>query len=98
MIGTTPTHRFHLPMDTSILSEIRVVYHQRGTEVLRKETEHVKLDGNTIVVGLTQEETFLFDHVAPVAIQLRVKEKTGKIWKSPVYKKTVTKCLDTEVL
>lgn len=98
MIGTTPTHRFRIPMNTSLLSEVRIVYHQRKTEILRKNTEDVKLDGNTITVDLTQKETFLFTHGTPVVIQLRVKDKKGKVWKSPIYTKRVRECLDTEVL
>ena len=98
MIGTTPTHRFRIPLDTSLLEKARIVYKQKKAEVLRKETDQITFDGNTISVDLTQEETFLFDHREPVVFQLRVKDKSGKVWKSPEYTKRVTECLDLEVL
>ena len=98
MIGTTPTHKFRLTFDTSFLSAARVVYMQKKAEVLRKDTDAFTFEGNTLSVTLSQEETFLFDHTAPVVMQLRVKDSSGRVLKSEPMVKTVRECLDREVL
>lgn len=98
MIGTTPTHKFRLTFDTSFLQAARVVYMQKKVEVLRKDTEAFTFEGDTLSVTLSQEETFLFDHTAPVVMQLRVKDTSGRVLKSEPMVKTVRECLDREVL
>lgn len=70
--GTTPTHIFELPFETSLIAKVRVLYRQDGKVKLRKEHEECSLNGNTISIRLTQEETLMFDCTSPVEIQLRV--------------------------
>ena len=98
MIGTTPTHKFRLTFDTSFLSAARVVYMQKKAEVLRKDTDAFTFEGNTLSVTLSQEETFLFDHMKQVEIQLRVLTKGGDALNSHPIKVSVQRCLDNEVL
>jgi hypothetical protein len=71
---------------------------QKKAEVLSKDTEAFTFEGNTLSVTLSQEETFLFDHTAPVVIQLRVKDSSGKVLKSEPIVKPVRECLDQVVL
>ena len=96
--GTTPTHTFNIPFDTSMLKEIKVLYTQNDALVLEKYTSDCKLDGATISVTLTQEDTFLFDYKKVVEIQLRVLTLGGEALTSVPEKVGVSKCLDNEVL
>jgi hypothetical protein len=97
MIGTTPIHRIKIPFDTSLVDRARIVYHQWGKEVLRKETEDFHMEGNVLSVSLSQEETFLFD-CTPIVIQLRVRDTSGFVHKMKPRTITPDDCLDREVL
>lgn len=94
--GTTPVHTFTMPMDTGTLAKVRVIYVQNGKRVLTRD-DGVLL-GNAVSVRLTQSETFMFDHNKPVEIQVRALTKSGDVLNSEIYKVSVGKCLDTEVL
>ena len=97
--GTTPTHTFTLPLDVSMLACVKVIYAQGGQVILEKENDGCVLDGNTVTVKLTQEETFLFDcHKKTVQIQVRVLTLGGEALASDVLRVDVEKCLDDEVL
>lgn len=97
LIGTTPTHIFRLPFDTSSVAAARVIYRQMGREVLRKETEAFKKEGNVLSVSLSQEETFLFD-ATDVTYQLRVKTLDGTVLNTKPKTIPAVECLDSEVL
>lgn len=97
MIGTTPTHRIKIPFDTSLVDRVRIVYHQWGKEILRKENEDFRMEGNVLSVSLSQEDTFLFD-CTPVTLQLRVKDTAGFVHKTKPIIITPDDCLDREVL
>lgn len=96
--GTTPTHTFTLPCDASMVKEVMVIYGQDDTEVFHKDTEDCKLEGDTVSVTLTQEDTFLFDHKKRVQIQLRVLTDGGDALASDVKITSIKKCLNEEVL
>lgn len=96
--GTTPTHYFNLPFESEMLSSARVIYKQRDREILRKETGDFEMDGNTISISLSQEETFLFDSQYSVKIQLAVRTKSGKVLRTMPIIVKVDECMDNEVL
>lgn len=96
--GTTQTHVFRIPFDSSQLSAARVIYKQGSKEILRKETKDFIKEGNTIKVNLTQEDTFLFDCKTSVKYQLRVRNIRGKVLATKVKIIPVDECLDNEVL
>lgn len=96
--GTTPKHTFTIPFDTSTIDDVRIIYAQGDEQKFVKELADCTLDGNTISVTLTQEQTFLFTDDKLVQIQLRVKTNTGEILSSDVLVVFVGKCLDTEVM
>lgn len=98
MQGTTPTHTFVIPFETSIIDNVRVLYAQNDKVILTKNKEDCTLDDNTIITRLTQEETFLFDNKSPVKIQLRVKTVGGDALITRKYTVSIGKCLDKEVL
>lgn len=96
--GTTPTHTFTLPIDTSELKTIRVIYKQDGLDLLVKTGADLKTDGNVVSVTLTQEETLGFDSNRPVYIQLRALTLSGDALKSRTYTRSVDQCLEKEVI
>lgn len=97
MRGTTKTHTFTLPFDTKVVQKARVIYSQNNSIIFKKEEDAV-IDGNTIVVKLSQEDTFKFIANEPVEIQLRLLFVDGEVKNSDILKTTVGKCLDNEVL
>lgn len=96
--GTTPTHTFKIPLDVSGVKSVMVIYGQNNVEVFRKETDDCTLEGNSISVTLTQEETLKFNHSHNVQIQIRVLTVTGNALASDIKVVTVGQCLNSEVL
>lgn len=96
--GSTPTHKLKLPIDTSLLGNLKIVYSQDDKQVLTKYLKDCTLDGNIALVKLTQEETFLFDCKKDVEIQIRAKTLGGDVVPSKPKIISVEKCLDDEVL
>lgn len=97
--GTTPTHTFNIPFDTSAITALRIIYSQGDEQILVKELPDCTVDGNTISVKLTQEDTFKFDcHKNTVQIQLRVLTAGNDALASDPVSVPVFKCLDSEVL
>lgn len=97
--GTTPRHTFTIPFDTSLIKTGKVVYYQDGAVVLEKEIAHCSLDGNTITIKLTQEDTFAFNCSGGyVYIQIRLLTLEGDALASDEIRVEVRRCLDSEVL
>lgn len=97
--GTTPTHTFDIsPIEASVLSKVKITYAQGNTVVLVKRTEDCTLEGNTIKLTLTQEETLKFDHKKLVEVQVRVLTAGGDALASYIHNVTVGRLLDEEVL
>lgn len=96
--GTTPTHTFNLPFDTSLIDKVRVLYAQNDAVILVKNESDCVANDDTITLKLTQEETFLFDRKLPVEIQVRILCNDGTVLTSVPYKVGVLKCLQDEVL
>ena len=96
--GTTPTHIFRLPFETSALKEVRIIYSQNDEQILVKKTADCELNDNTISVTLTQEDTFKFDCTKCVQIQVRILTLEGQALASSIKHIKVDKCLDREVM
>ena len=96
--GTTPTHQFTLSFDTDRLRCVRIIYAQNDEIVLAKDTDDCTLDGPTITVTLSQEETFRFDCKEFAQIQVRVLTRANESLVSPIIKEKIEKCLDSEVM
>lgn len=70
--GTTPTHTFSLPFDTSIVKAARFVYIQDDEVMIVKAGEDVMMDGLKVATTLTQEDTFALTPDVEVVLILRV--------------------------
>lgn len=96
--GTTPTHIFTLPFDTNTLKEVHIIYAQGDIPVITKTISDCTLDGKTITVKLSQEETFKLDCKKYVQIQIRVLTNSGEVLNSEVNVVRVEKCLENAIL
>ena len=96
--GTTPTHIFTLPVETALLSELKIIYAQDDNILFCKKANNCEMTKNTASVTLTQDETFSFDCKKPVQIQVRALTVAGVSLSSPIMLISVEKCLDEEVL
>jgi hypothetical protein len=96
--GTTPTHEFNIPFNTSVIKEVKITYAQNNEAVVEKKTSDCKLVDQTISVTLTQEDTFKFDCKKPVEIQVRILTFNGDALSTVPQIVGVCKCLDNEVL
>ena len=95
--GTTPTHRFTIPLDAADVQRVRVTYAQSHKVLLVKEDE-CRVEGNVIEVKLTQEDTLLFDGFSPVQVQVRVLTTGGDALASDLIRVPCDVALDKEVL
>jgi hypothetical protein len=97
--ATTPTHYFTLPSGyEDNISELLVTYAQNLEIVLEKRKNDATFDGSIFYFTLTQEETNLFDANYSVELQIRIKTNDGQSVASPIYKMTVERVLNDEVL
>ena len=95
---STPTHTFTLDIDMMIVKTIRIVYAQDDLVILVKRGDDVLIDGNTVSVRLTQEETRLFSASSTVSIQLDVLTTDGDVLHSDIIKTLVQDVLLDEVV
>ena len=96
--GTTPTHTFRLPFSADIAEKIRIIYAQNDNVVLEKSESDCTINGDTISVALSQEDTFSFDTKSNVQIQLRVLTAGNNALASKILIASVAECLTEEVL
>ena len=96
--GTTPTHKFKLNIDTDEISKIRILYAQNKSVLLEKTENDVEYEDGWVVLKLTQEETFLFNKLSPITIQLRVLTKGNDALVSNNMNISLYECLSDEVL
>ena len=104
--GTTQTHYFDFPFDPSNVGELSVVYSQNKEIKIRKSLSDVSFDEESLIVELSQEETFNFDKVgipsipskSLVLIQIRAILNDGSVFVSSPIKDRVYDILDDEVM
>lgn len=95
--GTTPTQYFrNLPFDPAELEALVITYAQDSGTVLEKGLEDVTIDGLTIVVQLTQEDTLKFSEDGRVEIQMAARTKDGQVFRSGIQYTTAGRILHNE--
>ena len=96
--GTTPTHTFTLPFDKREVKSVEATYAQKEKQILRKVLDGTTMDGKTVSITLTQEETFDFRAGELAGVQLRVLMQSGAVVGSQVMLFNVEGSLSKEVL
>lgn len=96
--GTTPTHIFTIPLEVEEVEKVRIIYAQKGVVKFTKTEADCMMEGKTISVRLTQENTLSLVDGNCVDIQIRVLTKTEEVFASQPMKATVCACLEEEVL
>jgi len=101
--GTTPTHSFKLPFDTSTLKAIQVIYKQGGMKMTKlyknnKLPSGMSIDGAYVYVRLTEMETNAFSPDSLALCQIRVRTEEDNVIPSKIKQIKVYDSLDTEVL
>lgn len=95
--GTTPTIQITInDIDLNEMQNIYVVFEQNGY-ILKKESSDLDVEGNTISVSLSQEETLNFKE-GTCNIQLRMITKGGVAIASPIKTTKVYRVLNKEVI
>ena len=84
--GTTPTHTFSLPFETSLLANLYITYTDKSNvTLLEKDLSNCALNGKNVSVTLTQEETLLFTGRQQARLQLRAITTDGTALASKIY-------------
>lgn len=95
--GTTPTIQITInDIDLNEMQNIYVVFEQNGY-ILKKESSDLNIEGNVILVLLSQEETLNFKE-GTCNIQLRMITKGGVAIASPIKTTKVYRILNKEVI
>jgi hypothetical protein len=95
--GTTPTIQITInDIDLNEMQNIYVVFEQNGY-ILKKESSDLDIEGNTISVSLSQEETLNFKE-GTCNIQLRMITKGGVAIASSIKTTKVYRVLNKEVI
>lgn len=97
IIGATNTHVFELPLGAEEIQTIEITYAQNNIERLKKKTDGSAMQGNSLTVKLSQEESFLFS-AGGAEIQIRVLTNYGEVIPSDVMHIHCQSCLSDEVL
>lgn len=99
---TTPTHTYTLPIETSSCKEILVSYRQNNV-VLEKHYQDgtlpsgMTLNGNDVIVNLTQAETKEFSK-GKIDAQVRVLTNANKAFASQIFTVTHKDVINEEIL
>lgn len=96
--GTTPVHTFALPVDESMIEKLRVIYAQNEKPIITKEKADCAIDGYTVRLTLSQEDTLKLNCNFPVEIYVRVVTKDGTAFASDPATDFVDDCGESEVL
>ena len=95
--GTTPTHTFTFPFDTAIIKDLSIVYQQNGENIIKKKLSDCKVDGNSVSITLSQEETLMFNLESIVRVQVKVLTQGNDVLVSDIISRRAYECLDKEV-
>lgn len=91
--GTTPTITFNLPFDVSEIRNCEVYFAQNDELLVTKEIEDCVLDGRTLSVTLSQEDTLAFDDDAKLEMQIRFVFTNGTVDATQIVKGKIGRIL-----
>ncbi len=77
--GSTPTFSFILPANTSVFSNIEILFVQNGTVILTVDQTDLTLDGNEVSFVMTEEQSMAFSPASNGEIQIRLVAQDGTV-------------------
>ena len=97
--GTTPTIQVNLSnVDFTNVSELWFTISQLGRVIINRELDEVTIEGTTITVTLTQEETLALRANANTRLQVRLLMNDGCAMATPITKLDVNGILKDGVI
>lgn len=77
--GTTPTHEFEIPFDTSYIKDVVITYSQESNDDLVKYKTDCTFTENKVIVKLTQEDTLSFDSTQRLSAEVKILAYNGEV-------------------
>lgn len=96
--GCTIGNTFTIPFNGEDVEVIYITYQQRGKTIVEKTFADCSFGDGFVSIGLTQEETLLFESLVRVRIQIRARLKDGTVTKSNIIETDVDKLLKDGVI
>lgn len=75
--GTTPTLKFGLPFEVNIIEKASIVLSQNGSVIIDKSLDDCKVEGQALILKLTQSETLKLREGTKTEIQVRIRTHDG---------------------
>lgn len=69
--GTTPTVKFWLPCDVALLKNVFISFSQNKNVLINYTLKDCSVEGNIVIVKMSQEETLRLRDRYPLEIQVR---------------------------
>lgn len=91
--GTTPKHKFTVPIDLTSAAEIYITYKQANIVKVEKTKDDMTVTEELITLELTQEETLMFSAFENVEIQCRARYPDGTAVASNIHNVPVGRIL-----
>lgn len=96
--GTTPTLTFNLPFQSYEYDYVEIYFAQNDELLFEKKSSDCVIEGNTLQVRLTQEDTYKLNAEEKLEIQLRFGFPDGSVDATDIIKCKVKDILDEEVM
>lgn len=97
--GTTPTHKFTVPVDLRTAESVFITYKQpSGSRIIEKAKADMEISETEIIIELTQEDTLALSTIGNVEIQCRAKYPDGKAIASQIISVPVKKILKEGII
>ena len=82
--GSTPTFTFLLPSCAEDFSEINIAFMQKELTVLDFPKDRLVLNGNTVSLTMTEQESLSFEDGIPTEVQIRLVKLNGVVLLSEI--------------
>ena len=96
--GTTPTHKFKVPIDLRSAVKVYITYKQGNQVKVEKTKDDMEITEDQITLQLTQEDTLAFSTIGDVEIQCRARYADGAAPASNIKKVPVCKILKEGII
>ena len=75
--GTTPTLKFGLPFEVSLIEKASIALSQNGSVIIDKSLDDCEVEEKTLILKLSQSETLKLRSETDTEIQVRIRTHDG---------------------